>query len=412
MKGMAWKQGKTGRLLDDLTAGDRLFFLSYGILLIGSLLSASFYYHYFDERPFYAIQLGCVALLCAFEYRTGGVRREHRPGLLVCMGLCLIAIRVAEGNLTRLVGLMFLFIFSARKVPFIKIAEFTLRASFVTVAFIIFSGYLGIIDDVVMYKAGRIREFLGFRYTLYAPGIALNMTALYIYVRKGQITVPSAVFWGLLNWYLYEMTDSRISFALAELLLLAALLMRWLPKVVEKAKALWALAAASFAICGVSSVIMTMVYNSSIPWMRRLNSMLEGRLNLGKKSLSQYGISLFGKQIIWVGNGLDVDGNVGEGVYNYVDCLYVKNLQLYGIVFWIVLMGLMCWAMYRLWKRKEYHILLICASVAAHCVLDDLSFSLHYNTFWIAMGVVLLAPEMLHWDGKTHRSPLPEPPTQ
>ncbi len=406
---MAWNQRKAIRLLDKLTAGDLLFFWSYGILLVGSLLSTSFYYRYFDERPFYAIQLGCVALLFGFEYRTGGVEKRHWLPLLISLIMCVIPIRVCEGNLTRLVGWMFLYIFSARKIPFPKIAEFTLRISFVTVAFIIFSGYLGIIDDVVMYKAGRVREFLGFRYTLFAPGILLNMTALYIYIRKEHITLPAAIFWALLNGYVFYMTDSRISFALAELLIVAALLMRWLPKLVRKLHALWAVAAATFGICGVGSVIMTILYNSSIPWMRRLNSMLEGRLNLGKKSLAQHGISFFGKKIIWVGNGLDVDGNAGEGVYNYVDCLYVKILQSYGIVFALILLVLLCWSMFRLWRRREYHILLICASVAAHCILDDLSFVLHYNTFWIAMGVALLAPEMLQWDGKTNQLPATDP---
>ena len=412
MKGMTLNQGKAGRLLDFLTAGDRLFFLSYGILLIGSLLSTSFYYRFFDGRPFYAVQLGCVALLFAYEYRTGGVRSGQWVALLLSAFMCLVTVRVAEGNLTRLTGIMFLYIFSARKIPFPKIADFTLRISFVTVAFIVFSGYLGIIDDVVMYKAGRVRGFLGFRYTLFAPGILLNMTALYVYLRKERIAIPAAIFWALLNWYVYEMTDSRISFALAEVLIVAALLMRFLPKLVRKLHALWAVAAASFGIFGIGSLIMTFCYNSSIHWMRRLNNMMEGRLNLGKKSLSQHGISLFGKQIIWTGNGLDVDGNVGEGVYDYVDCLYVKNLQLYGIIFTILLMVLLCWAMFRLWKRREYHVLLICASVAAHCVLDDLSFVLHYNTFWIAMGVALIAPQMLQWDGKTNQLPQPEPPIE
>jgi hypothetical protein len=33
--------------------------------------------------------------------------------------------------------------------------------------------------------------------------------------------------------------------------------------------------------------------------------------------------------------------------------------------------------------------------VAVHCILDDLSFALHYNTFWIAMGMALLNPNTL-----------------
>lgn len=394
-------------------SGDRLFFLSYGIMLTLSLLSTSFYYRYFDERPFMIAQLFCMALLALYEYCNGGLERKQWVGFAVCAAMCLIAVRITrESNIQRLTGLMFLYIFSARRIPFPKIADVSLKISFVTMAFIVFSGYLGIIDNVVAHKSGRIREYLGFSYTLYPPGIMLNMTALYIYIRKSRLTVRAAIFWGALNWYVYYMTDSRISFVLAELLLVAALLMKWLPKLVEKVQALWAVMASSFAVFAGGSLFMTIIYNSAVPWMRRLNSAMEGRLNLGKRSLTTHGINFFGQRIEWIGNGLNVDGELDVGTYNYVDCLYVKILQRYGIIFTLALIVLLTWAMFRLWKRKEYHILLISASVAAHCVLDDLSFSLHFNTFWIAMGVALLAPAMLQWDGRTNQIPPPDTSTQ
>lgn len=387
---------------------DFLFFLPYGIIITYSLLSTSFYYRYIDELPFTLTQLFCVALLGVYEYVNGGVQRSQWLGMGICAFLSLNSVLIATSNVQRLVGWIFLFSFCARRIPFPKIANFTLRLSFVVVAVILFSGYLGIIDDVVVHKSGRVREYLGFRYALYPPGILLNMTALYVYIRKDKLTVPAAIFWGALNWYIYYMTDSRISFLLAELLLVAGLLMRWLPKWVEKAQALWAVLASSFAVSAVVSVLFTVIYDSRVPWMRRLNSSLEGRLNLGKRSLLQYGINLFGQKIQWVGNGLDIEGNIVEETYSYVDCLYVKILQRYGIVFTLVLLVLLTWAMFRLWKRKEYHILLISATVAVHCVLDDLSFALHYNTFWIAMGLVLIAPSMLPWDGVTNQIPPPD----
>lgn len=412
MNRTVFRSNKLLQWLYEWIGGDRLFFISYGVLLAASLLSTSFYYRYFDARPFYVIQIVCVGLLVVYEWRTGGIPKEQWPAFAICIMMAVIGVKRAEGNLTRLVGLMFPYMFCARKIPFPKIADVSLKISFVVVAFIVFSGYLGIIDDVVAHRSGRLREYLGFRYSLYAPGILLNMTALYVYLRKSRITIPAALFWGLLNWYVYHMTDSRISFVLAELLILIAVLMRFLPKVVEKVQALWAVMAASFAIFSIGSLLMTIFYDSTKPWMRRLNAALEGRLNLGRKSLSRHGINLFGMEIEWIGNGLDVDGNTVEGVYSYVDCLYVKVLQRYGLVFTVLLIGLLCWAMFRLWRRKEYHILLISASVAAHCVLDDLSFSLHYNTFWIAMGVALLNPIMLQWDGKTNQLSPPNPSTQ
>jgi hypothetical protein len=309
--------------------------------------------------------------------------------------------------------LMFAYIYCARNIPFAKIARFTLDVSIMLVLLVVVSSYFGIVESISAFKSGRIREYMGFRYALYLPGLLLNMTALWVYLKKDTITVSGTLVWAVANWFVYYQTDSRISFFIAEALLAAGLLMRFLPKVVDKLKPLWWLAASSFGICAAVSLIMTAVYDSSLSWMRKLNSMLESRLRLGHASLEEYGVTFFGQNITWLGNGLDAFGNSVVGTYSYVDCLYVKILQRYGIVFSVAMLVLICWAMYRLYKRKEYHILLICATVAVHCVLDDLSFMVHYNTFWLALGAVLLRPEMLNWNGKTTRiEPLPEPKTE
>ena len=388
--------------------GDWLFFLVYGVMLTLSILSTSFFYGYFDDRPFSHTQMTCVVLLVVYEGLNGGVKRKDWLAFCFFAFFTVLAHTISKSNIQRLVGWMFLLTFCARRIPFPKIADFSLKVSCITVAVIVLSGYLGIIDNVVVLKSGRVREYLGFRYALYPSGFLLNMTALYVYLRKEKITVVGALIWGALNWYVFYMTDSRISFLLAELLLVAALLMRWLPKIVEKVQVLWAALATTFALSAVVSVVMTILYDSRIPWMRRLNSMLEGRLNLGKRSLIANGVGWFGKVIAWVGNGLDVNGNITKKDYTYVDCLYVKILQRYGIVFTLLLLVFLTWAMFRLWKRKEYHILMISASVAVHCLLDDLSFGLHYNTFWIAMGMALIAPSMLPWNGKTNQIAPPD----
>lgn len=396
------------RRLEPLTRYDFLFFLSYGIFLSISILSTSFYYKLFVGRPHMWLQILCIALLVCYEFRNGGFRDQNWKGLIVCAAMFLVAFRVSHASVHRQSVLMFAYIYCARRIPFAKIARFTLNVSIALVCGIVLSSYFGIIENVAAAKGDRVREYLGFRYALYLPGILLNMTALWIYLRKDKISIPGALVWAVVNWFVYDKTDSRISFIIAEALLVAALVMRFWPKIVEKLKPLWLVAVSSFGVCGAFSLIMTIVYDNSLPWMRKLNSILESRLRLGNRSLQEHGVSWFGKEIEWLGNGLDAFGNSTSGIYTYVDCLYIKILQRYGILFTIALAVLMCWSMYQLYKRKEYHILLISASVAVHCVLDDLSFTLHYNTFWIAMGLVLLCPAMLNWDGKTTQVSPPE----
>ena len=389
------------KLKSQLT-GDMLFFISYGLFMISSILSASFYYKYFLGNPYSHLQMLCMGLLVVYELVSNRLR-QNWVGLAVCIALFAITKRISVVGTQQQVVMMFAYIYCARNIPFAKIARFTLNVSIAVVLGVVLSSYFGLVQNVAAAKNGRVRDYMGFRYALYLPGLLLNMTALWIFVKKNTVTVWGCLIWAAANLFVYTQTDSRISFLIAEGLLAAALFMRYLPKVTEKLKPLWVLAASSFAICIPVSLLFTAFYDGSLAWMRKLNSMLESRLRLGHASLMEHGVTFFGEKIKWLGNGLDVYGNATSGTYTYVDCLYVKVLQRYGSVFSVLLVVLICWAMFRLSKRKEFHILLICATVAVHCVLDDLSLSLHYNTFWIAMGVALLNPVMLNWDGRTNQ---------
>jgi hypothetical protein len=381
-------------------AGDKLFFISYGLFLITSILSTSFFYQYFQGVPYMWMQIIGTALLVAYEC-LNGLKKQEWKGLIVCLVMELISWRVSPSCTQRQVVLMFWYIYCARNIPFAKIARFTLNVSIILVLTVVSFSCFGLVESITAFKSGRVREYLGFRYALYLPGLLLNMTALWVWLKKDTVTVWGCLIWAVANWVVYYFTDSRISFFIAEALLAAALFMRYCPKVTDKLKPLWWLAVGSFLICAVVSIILTVKYDSAIPWMRKLNSMLESRLRLGHVSMLENGYYFFGQRITWLGNGLDAFGNSAVGTYTYVDCLYVKILQRYGIVFLMMLIVFSTWSMIRLYKRKEYHIILICATVAVHSVLDDLSFSVHYNTFWLAMGMVMMNAATLNWNGKT-----------
>ena len=385
---------KNKALLQRFSLPDSLYFVSYGIFLLTSLLSTSFYYRLFIGYPYSWLQVACLALLIIREYRMGAAK-QNWLALAVLTVMAVLSLQYTMGNLTRLVPLMFFYIYGARNIHFVRIARFSLWVSGIVVCLVVFSGYLGIIDNVVVAKGTRVREYLGFRYALYLPGILLNMIALWIYLRQDKPSIYGSILWTVANVFVYLRTDSRISFVLAEGLLVAALLLRFVPAIKKRFQWGWGCLTASYALSAAFSYVFTGIYDGTVPWMRRLNSMLESRLSLGKRSLEDNGFGLLGRHISWVGNGLDAFGNSVEESYTYVDCFYVKILQRYGALFTAGLLSLLTWSMVRLWKLKEYLLLLICAMVAAHCILDDLSFALHYNTFWIAMGVALLNPNTL-----------------
>ena len=137
---------------------DALFFISYGLNLLISLLSTSFFYRYIMDDVFVLSQAVCVALLILYEHQQGLQRQS--PRALAAFGLLfLISLQVTAGNLTRLIPMMFLYLYSARNIHFARIARFSLYVCSATVFLIVFSGYLGIIDNVVVAKGVRVREY-------------------------------------------------------------------------------------------------------------------------------------------------------------------------------------------------------------------------------------------------------------
>ncbi len=384
---MNWEKCKTS---------DLFYFLALGLFLTFTVLSTSLYYSVFHGRPFQVMYLICVALLVVQELHRISFSTKEMVGLAVAGALFAIAFIVVEGALSRSVSCIFLFAYCGRRVPFRRIAVFVLNLTFVLVVFVILSGYVGIIENFVVDNKGRVREYLGFRYALFPSAHLLNMISLWVWLKKDKMPLPGACFWAAAGAWMYIKTDSRLSFVLGLCILLTGLILRWLPRILDKLHPVRWLLALSFPLCAAVSMGLTVFYDKNIPWMAALNKALSSRLSLGRNSLDNYGWRWFGQTIDWVGNGLNAYGQVEEGAYDYVDCLYVRLLQNFGPIFLVLFLVLVTAALFRASRRRDTFLLVVLATVAAHCMLDDLSMYLYYNTFWIALGQLLLNPEALY----------------
>ena len=168
------------RLKSQLT-GDILYFISFGLFLVSSILSTSFFYKHFLGTPYSHLQMLCMGLLLVYEILSNR-GRQNWIGLAVCAALFAITKRVSVEGTQQQVVMMFAYIYCARNIPFAKIARFTLNVSIVTVLGVVLSSYFGLVQNIAASKNGRVRDDLGFRYALFLPGILLNMTALWVYI--------------------------------------------------------------------------------------------------------------------------------------------------------------------------------------------------------------------------------------
>lgn len=371
------------------------FFTAYGIFLIFSILSTSLYYQYFSGRIYTMIIFLCMIILAAGEI----VYSSRKKQIAVIIAVLMYAIiSYSSSSFFTTIGLIPFLLLSSARIDFRKIVKFTAVISFVILLFIILSAKLHIIRNVIVYSnSGRTRAFLGFRFPLNAPAIMFNITALWLYYRNYSLKIIEIAALIAVNLWLYQNTDSKLSFISSVIIIAIFMLFCMIFKSAEdfliRRKVFTFILASTFVIAFAFSIFAALSYDPGKDWMRVLNRMTEDRLKFASMSLKQYGVTLFGEDIPWVGYGLDDSGNSASNVYLnyfYVDNMYIQIMQKYGLIFMILYIVLNTMAMFKCRKNKDIFMLLIVSLICIKCIIDNLSFYMYYNTFWFIISYQLL----------------------
>ena len=366
------------------------FFTSYLLFLFFMTLSSSFYYKYFMNEMKIII-LGCCLILVIGELINRKVSHTGLKGAVICMILFLLVFMVSKGATENAVAAIFLYIYCSRNISFEKIARFTVIVLSVLLFAIVISSMAGFIDNTLVVKSGRSRWCLGFRYVLYAPSIYFNIACLWAYLNKNRKCVFDVCILLVVNYWLYYMTDSRITFAMTTVVLLIPAIL--INKNENKHLKKWKIFIPSYLIFFFISVSMTVFYSGSIGWMKVINEFLSQRLSLGQASIIQNGIGLIGQKLTMIGNGMDAYGKISSDAftnYTYVDSLYVQILIHYGVIFTALYLIVMTIAMYKCYVMKDKMAIVILTLIGMHCMIDDMQLYLQYNTFWLLVGHLLM----------------------
>ena len=398
---------KTGKFqFDRKTSGasvrDGLLFLAYGIYIWFSLLYHTFYQKYIGSGTFKYVFLLIILILAVREvlimkdlHFRQYFRKNWKP-LLVCLFGAAMVIKnsMNSGAVAFSIAYIFIFVYVARNISFERIARFTICNTALLLAFVIFSSGIGVIDDYVAFTENRVRHFLGFKYSLLPPTIVFNLTALLVWLHKEKMPWYITVFLLALNLGMYDLTHSRLTCGTALLLLMVSCLFTAFPSFPKRDGVLERLMAASWPAGFFGSLFVINFFRSTAAPLAKVDSAIGGRLELGNESLRTYGLSLFGKNISWVGAGLDSHGrrlSETDAAYNYVDNFYVQVCQHYGVVWTLVFLCLLTYALTRMSRRGDRWTLVIFTILAFHGIIDDLIMYPHFNTFWLMLGACLIA---------------------
>lgn len=361
---------------------EKIFFVAYGMYLLFCLLNASFYASYISS---FMKEIMIFSVVIEVFRECFFVRLSRRE--LMFLIICIVLSFILALNLNGIVMLpLFVFIYGARTIEFKKIAKFTVIMSSIVLIFVIISAKLGIIIDYITVSSLRKRDYLGFRYPLFPQMILFNITLADLYANNEKLTLKRCLVHIVINYLMFKYTDSRLSFYLSVLMVIAIYIISKKPNILGKRKVICFILVFSFPILCLISVYVTYNYDYSSHIFRNIDEFLGGRLHLGKASLSEYEINLFGNDTKYIGAGLNMNGKKTKGKYNYVDCMYINLLEKYGIIFNAIFLGLLTYLSYKAWSDKDYILIIILSGLALHGVIDDLEIYLYFNVFWLSIS--------------------------
>jgi hypothetical protein len=333
-----------------------------------------------------AVRCFCLATLLLSELRSG----KYNFGSICFLLAVFLADTILVEQLSAVILDGLIFVYCGRNRSFHEMASVSLIALSLAFVAVVCASQIGLVVDYVEVTSWRQRHYLGFLYSLYPAMYVYALTCLWIYLREERLRVIEIVFLLIVNLIIYQLTVSRLSFYLSVVVVVGAAILQITKGRIILMNCIGAACVICFAVLAILAIAATAAYDPLNPLMAQLNSAFGDRLSLGQNALQTYGVSPFGQDVRFVGNGLLYDGvSKADGVYNYIDSLYVLLLVRYGWVSLLAFLSLMTFVVYFAWRQRDFYLVLLLVVLALHGLIDDLALYLYFNPFLLLGGKAL-----------------------
>lgn len=240
----------------------------------------------------------------------------------------------------------------------------------------------GILRDYLFVRGeGHYRHGLGFSWTTTAPILFFFFTLIFVYLKREKCSILQITLFEIINVWFYKKTDSRMVCLLASVFLCFVLMQifnknKW--RIISKYKKIYI--SSPMIIC-CFSLLLFVAYNEKTIFWTRLNTILSGRLQLGTNAIAEFGVSLFGNNIEWIGFNSKMPTAVEAIGYNYVDSSYLQLGLNYGVVFLIMVLLIYVVVMKRAVKIEDYWLICVISVILIFSITEPRLMNLAFNPF-------------------------------
>ncbi len=369
---------------------DFIYYFSVVIYFTASILYSSMFSALITPKRYIIVMAGMIGLMLLREGLTCLFVKKYDIREAFGLFICFFFWYFAEKNDSSIMMCVYMLVFGSRNVNLKNTYKIAVFLTIALSAFVMWAAGEGYILNYNFTEGAVYRHCFGFCYPLILPCYIMNVAMILAVMRKEKVTLTEIALVIMFGATFYRWCKAELSGAFTILVAVIMLIVKIWPKILTTDFILWKIvdriAVVIYPICVAISLWFTFKCDTSVEWMYKLNAMMGGRREVQRNAYVQRGFSLLGQKIYFVGAGLYADGEVAQGVYDYVDNIYISILLRYGILFSVIALILVMVTVYYCCQKKMRVWLWMLSLWALHGLFEDKLHIAYFNSLILIMG--------------------------
>jgi hypothetical protein len=367
--------------------GQIIYEIAFAFEFVVAFLITSTYTDYFSNHLLHTLMFAGLALVLLKIFLFDDLDLKWLAIDAIVLILLLITWRTSKEFSLFSMGI---FVLGARNVDFKRIIKIYFYAGMLLLAFVVISAMGGLIRNLVYRRdmTNIVRQSFGIAYPTDFAAHVLYLILAYAYLKFGKIKWYDYAVFLAAAVFLVKFSDARLS-AYAIILSIPVL---WIGQRAQTDHLLSRFIASFYWTVPILSAYLVIIasyfFTPSNKILTKVNNASSGRLFLGHKAISEYGFSMFGKQIIehgWGGaNGLKMSQNAPAN-YFFVDSSFLRMTILYGIIMAIIILLAMTKISWESFQKGRFALASIIVIVSVSAMVEQRLLDLAYDPFLIAL---------------------------
>ncbi|MFJ6942089.1 MAG: hypothetical protein ACIRZV_04645 [Limosilactobacillus mucosae] len=367
--------------------GQIIYEIAFAFEFVVAFLITSTYTDYFSNHLLHTLMFAGLALVLLKIFLFDDLDLKWLAIDAIVLILLLITWRTSKEFSLFSMGI---FVLGARNVDFKRIIKIYFYVGMLLLAFVVISAMGGLIKNLVYRRdmTNIVRQSFGIAYPTDFAAHVLYLILAYAYLKFGKIKWYDYAVFLAAAVFLVKFSDARLS-AYAIILSIPVL---WIGQRAQTDHLLSRFIASFYwtvpILLAYLVIIASYFFTPSNKTLTKVNNASSGRLFLGHKAISEYGFSMFGKQIIehgWGGaNGLKMSQNAPAN-YFFVDSSFLRMTILYGIIMAIIILLAMTKISWESFQKGSFALASIIVIVSVSAMVEQRLLDLAYDPFLIAL---------------------------